>query len=62
MIKRGAYQMGTFLKNPPDFNRHNEDVNSVWSAYNEGKPARAPLTPVENIEAMYLVVKKYGFY
>ena len=36
--------MGTFLKNPPDFSRHNEETRRVWAAFEAGKPVRVPVS------------------
>lgn len=35
--------MGTFLKNPPDFQRHNDEVRQVMTAYAAGRPTRVPV-------------------
>ena len=35
--------MATFLKNPPDFARHNEEVRRVKAAYDAGIPIRVPM-------------------
>jgi len=36
--------MSWFLKNPPDFSRHNAEVAAVWQAYHGGRPQRVPVS------------------
>ena len=36
--------MSTFLKSPPDFQRHNDEARKVWSAYHAGTPTRVPMS------------------
>jgi len=35
--------MSWFLSDPPDFEKHNEEVRSVWQAYHAGEPYRVPV-------------------
>lgn len=35
--------MSWFLKDPPDFGRHNAQVSDVWEAYHQGSPSRVPV-------------------
>lgn len=35
--------MSSFLKNPIDFARHNEEAGRVWNAYRNGTPERIPV-------------------
>jgi len=35
--------MSWYLTKPVDFERHNEEVESVWRAYRQGKPYRVPV-------------------
>ena len=36
--------MSWYISTPIDFEKHNEEVTSVWKAYDEGKPYRVPVT------------------
>lgn len=36
--------MSFFLQNPPDFEKHNEEVARVWEAYRARRPYRVPVT------------------
>lgn len=36
--------MSWFLKNHPDFSRHNAEVEQIWSAYRAGRPRRVPVS------------------
>ncbi|MCE5219643.1 hypothetical protein LLH03_21685 [bacterium] len=36
--------MSWHLQDPPDFQRHNEEVAAVWQAYHEGRPTRVPVS------------------
>jgi uroporphyrinogen-III decarboxylase len=35
--------MSWYLREPPDFARHNEEVAAVWRAFHEGRPTRVPV-------------------
>lgn len=35
--------MGSFLKQPIDYERHNEEVRQVWDSFHAGKPIRVPM-------------------
>lgn len=36
--------MSWYLQDPPDFQRHNEEVAAVWQAFHEGRPTRVPVS------------------
>ena len=36
--------MSWFLKDPPDFEKHNAEVDAVWRSYHEGRPHRVPVS------------------
>ena len=41
--------MSFFLTDPPDFDRHNEEVTRVWEAYRAGQPYRVPCSVTGSI-------------
>jgi len=41
--------MGWFLKDPPDFQEHNEEVRAMWKAFDEGRPTRVPVSLANSI-------------
>ena len=41
--------MSFYLRQPVDFDKHNEEVERVWDAYHKGKPYRVPTTVTGSI-------------
>lgn len=45
--------MSFFLRDPIDFERHNEEVRKVWAAFHERKPYRVPVTVAGSITNLF---------